>query len=312
LTKLGAALYRAGLGIGFGHRTSDFGLTYPTVLPGRRRVVGVARTDAQLKLARAQKHFRTLNDLVVAFTADAYRVELENDWPNSRDIIIWAEAAKAPRSLDWGPLIGDVAHNLRSALDNAVWALSDSGAKGPAPNPVPPRSRWRWVAFPVVLDSKNWDGRAGKDLWALDPAQVAIFKELQPFYTGQQAPNREPLAVLDELWNIDKHRHLHLVNATVELRDVLSVSPFPGAPNVEFEVVSKRAPGPLVGRAEVGRAQLIPGEVLAMTLPEVHMDPRIAVDVAFDQGPPAHGGLLLHSLGQMGETVDEIIAALTP
>jgi hypothetical protein len=302
-------------GVGFGHRTSLSWAVYPTPRPGRHRVgivAGDLLRDAEAKVARAQEHFRTLDDLVVAFSAEAYRVELENDWTDSGDVIVFVEAVREPPALDWGPLIGDVVHNLRSALDNVIWALSDSGARGPAPNPVPRKGPWRNVVFPVVLDSADWKSRVGLNLWALDTAQVAVLKKLQPFFTGQQAPDREPLAVLDELWNIDKHRHLHLVNATLELREVGSSPPFPGAPNVEFEIVSKRAPGPVEGRTEIGRARLIPGEVKAMNMPEMHMNPSVPVDVAFDQGPPAHGGLLLHSLGQMGQTVESIITDLTP
>jgi len=137
--------------------------------------------------------------------------------------------------------------------------------------------------------------------------------------TGKNAHEREPLAVLQELWNIDKHRHLHLVNATVELHDVLTVNPFPGIDdpqglmtNLEFEVVSKRTPGPLKGRTEIGRARLIhkPGGLLAMSLPQIHMNPRLVIDPAFDKGHPAYGGGVLHTLGQIGQTVEAIIAAV--
>ena len=136
--------------------------------------------------------------------------------------------------------------------------------------------------------------------------------------TGRDAPDREPLAVLQELWNIDKHRHLHLVNATVELHDVLTVNPFEGAndpdglmASLEFEVVSKRGPGPLIDRTEIGRARLVrkPGGILGMTLPQMHMNPRVAIDVAFDQGYPAYGGRVLQTLSQIAEMVEAILAA---
>jgi hypothetical protein len=142
---------------------------------------------------------------------------------------------------------------------------------------------------------------------------LASLQGLQPYVTGPQAPNREPLAVLDELWNIDKHRHLHLVNATIELRDVISVEAIPGIPRIEFEIVSKRAPGPLKGPAEIGRARPVdrPGVQTPRTnLPQVFMYPDLAVDVAFDQGAPAYGGSVLKTLRSLSKTVGAIIDAV--
>jgi hypothetical protein len=147
-------------------------------------------------------------------------------------------------------------------------------------------------------------------LWAIDPAQVTIIERLQPFTTGQP-PGRSPLAMLDELWNIDKHRHLHLVNATIELEDIVSVQPFPGLPDVEFEIVTRKAPGPLIGRTEVGRARLVrrPGGVIAMSLPQVHVSPRLALDIAFDPSAPTYGGRVLPTLRAIADAVQDVISA---
>lgn len=152
-------------------------------------------------------------------------------------------------------------------------------------------------------------GDCAHGLWAIDPDLTAPIKKLQPFCTGQQAPEREPLAMLHELSNIDKHAHPQLVNATVELADVISVRPFEGAPDITFNVVWQRAPGPLKERTEIARVEQVGLPITNM--PEMHMDARFRPDIAFSEGHPAHGGRLLQTLSGMGQTVQSIIAALT-
>jgi hypothetical protein len=276
----------------------------------------VDNSDPLAKIARANEHIESLSRMITEFSNDAYSVDMQPDFwtepcpPADGSVIITVTERQRPPSTLWGPVIGDIVHGLRSALDQLIWALSvDYQPGGPPADPIPRNSPWRDIWFPVCLSPQHWSDQQRK-LWAVDPSYVAIIEAFQPFATGQQAPDREPLAVLQELWNIDKHRHLHLVNMTIELMDILSVEPFPGAPYVEFDVVSKRARGPLVGHAEIGRARLIPNkQVLAMTLPQMNMDPSIAVDIAFDQGAPAYGGAVLHTLREISQTTQAIVGA---
>ena len=285
--------------------------------------------DSNAKITRAYEHLSALAVLITTFSAEAYTVEAQPDFwtepspPANGDVVIWAEASKEPPSRIWGPIIGDIVHGFRSALDQLIWGLSVSYQAtrgiGPPPDPIPRGDPWRDVWFPVCTSDNAWNDRAvPNQLRFIEPSLIAQLKPLQPFMTGRDAPDREPLAVLQELWNIDKHRHLHLVNATVELHDVLTVNPFEGAndpdglmASLEFEVVSKRGPGPLIDRTEIGRARLVrkPGGILGMTLPQMHMNPRVAIDVAFDQGYPAYGGRVLQTLSQIAEMVEAILAA---
>lgn len=283
-----------------------------------------ASSDPQAKIDRADIHIRALARMIHAFRKQAYRVGAQPAmWvepptiENALQVVIFAEATEDPPSLEWGPIIGDIAHGLRSALDQVAWGLSvDHQAtlgKLPPPDPIPRRDPWRSVSFPICLSRRDWSSQWGNKLWGADPALMAVLERFQPFHAGKNAPDREPLAVLDELWNIDKHRHLHLVNATIELRDVFSVKPFPGMPDLAFEVISKRAPGPLVGPTEIGRARPIdrPGIQTPRTnAPQVFMNPDLAVDVAFDQGAPAYGGSVLKTLRSIRKTAQNIVSAV--
>jgi hypothetical protein len=277
-----------------------------------------ASLDPQTKIDRAYEHVDALDSLVQNFSQEVCRVDMQPAfWTEpiqtaGAAVIISAEATDPPSVL-WGPIIGDIVHGFRSALDQLAWALSvDYQSSPPPPDPIPRDDPWRRIGFPICLNKDGWANAVTQQLWAVGPALIADLKALQPFEIDQHAPDHEPLAVLQELWNIDKHRHLHLVNVSVELHDVLFAEAFPGLPEMEFEVVSKRAPGPLVGKTEIGRAQLItrPGGILASSLPHVGMNPRLAIDVAFGQGAPAYGGSVLHTLREIGETVQAIVAAL--
>lgn len=288
--------------------------------------------DPRAKIDRANENLDALTERVVTFANDAYTVEAEpNDWidgaPQSEQghILIWAEASRDPPAREWGPIIGDIVHGFRSALDQIAWSLSVSykatfGVSPPA-DPIPRGDPWRNIWFPVCLAPKAWQAACANQLWAVDPSLLPVLEALQPYVTGQHAPEREPLAVLQELWNIDKHRHLHLVNETIELDNVLTFEPDPEDPHspassISFDVISQRAPGPLEGRTEIGRARLIPpkmppGSIFILSHPQHYMDPRIAVDPAFEQGAPAYGGRVLHTLSQISEAIEAILAAVS-
>jgi hypothetical protein len=250
--------------------------------------------------------------------ADAYGLEMAPEsWlapvtPARAEVVIRAEAVKDPPSVQWGPVIGDIVHELRSALDQLVWALSVDHQPAPPPaDPIPRDGLWQHVGFPVALSSGAWEAACREKLWAIDPAVAEPLRAVQPFETAPDAAEREPLAVLDELSHIDRHRHLELVSTAVDLDEVLTREPFAGTPDVAFELVSKRGAGPLDGRTELGRARILdrPGGVIAMTLPHVQLDPRLAVDVAFADGPPAHGGSVIATLQRIGREVSAVVDA---
>lgn len=259
-------------------------------------------SDAIAKLGRSRDHFGILVELVAAFRRDAYRVEAQNDWPNSMQVVVFAEPLRDPPAREWGPIIGDIVHNLRSALDNMVYALA-SFREGPAPDPV--EGKWARLAFPVRRTDAEWRSIRSDRLWALDDTEADAIRGLQPFSTGQESPEREPLMILEALWNIDKHRHLHLVGATFELADVISVRPFDSAPDIPLKVISQRAAGPLKDRTEIARLEQVGPPWTNM--PEAHADLRFTPDVAFGEGHPAYGGSLLETLGDCGRRVEEIL-----
>jgi hypothetical protein len=127
------------------------------------------------------------------------------------------------------------------------------------------------------------------------------FQRLQPFNHGKDAP-KKPLAILDELWNIDKHRHLHLALFFVGLHDVKGKGP-----KFDFRVVKKKPPGPFKGRAEIGKVEAVGGPYPNWIMLQMDVQPILRFDIAFEQGPPAYGGRVIEVLERLRDTVAAIL-----
>lgn len=136
---------------------------------------------------------------------------------------LWRVAVRnqPPRYLSF--MAGDCIHNIRSPLDNLVHLLADGATDQERRN----------VAFVIKSTPDDFRGRAFK-LAGLPQATRDIIARLQPFAPGQRPqvssyvvgaagtlariadPNartddkglaeKHPLAVLERLWNDDKHR----------------------------------------------------------------------------------------------------------
>jgi hypothetical protein len=194
------------------------------------------------KLRRAQTHLALLHKLEESLRdGEVYRTFTECA-PETGEVIVYGEPRRGSPTAEWGVVIGDIVHNLRSALDHLVWALTLAYQPGPPPNSVPrkgPGSEWKDVAFPIYTDPYPLDASGNlipwrnakepKSLWGIDPVLRADFEELQPFkrkgnpalvQLGTDNPAFDPLAILHNLWNIDKHRHVNLAVFIVGFKDL--------------------------------------------------------------------------------------------
>ncbi len=252
--------------------------------------------------------------------------------PGSTEFVVTGRANGAAPSLDASLIITDVVNSLRVALDNLTWGLSvaHSGKSDPPPpDPIPFASPWRKVRFPVVIDSARWESSSKKSLRFVDPHVRAVFKAAQPFERRKHDPERDEIAVLEELWNIDKHRHLTVAEFWVGLDRIESTMEnfYGGLPVVgptgekeefapghfdghTFQVISQREPGPFIDGAELGRAVEV-GSIRTLG-PQVHMDAVLTRDVAFEEGPPAYGGRVIETLERIEGVVRNVVESFRP
>ncbi len=271
------------------------------------------------RVRRAEMHLKSLETLLNRFRkSDAYELVTQLDPDTSpREIVITGRILKQPPSQRASLLIGDIVNQLRASLDNLVWALSVRHS-GPAPgHPIPRGNPWRRVAFPVVLSKDDWKGVSTNALRYVEPGLLTRFYRLQPFYRRKKQPLRDPLAVLDELWNTDKHRRPHLTQVFVGLEDVLSTYPrtiisqppgYADSLKHSYAIVSQRPRGPVKNQAELGRV-IEPGLQLA---PQVYMHAYLAYDIAFERRSPAQGVLVVPELKKLRDEVRMVLKSFQP
>jgi hypothetical protein len=109
-----------------------------------------------------------------------------------------------PDPIRWGLLFGDAIHNLRAALDNAIWAAAvrDCGDEEPL----------RRTQFPIFLDKDEFFGRVKgrrsgqSQIDSVKDADVrAIVERAQPWQRSDR-PDFDHLWVVHEFDREDKHR----------------------------------------------------------------------------------------------------------
>ena len=206
---------------------------------------------------------------------------------------------------EWPLLLGEAIHNMRSALDNAWWACAVKHL-----GREPEEDDARYIAFPVRKRGKNWDTNTWRR-W-VDPPIEVIAKGRQP--PIDLAPESfHPLASLDRMWNLDKHRALPLIGAPYvdghwhvpgpeKFTDCESeVRPSGNGADTGIGLLSAPAgrPGEVVERFFV--KQTGPNPTLDQELPQLKV-----------RFTTANGWALEEVLGQFDATVTEILTALGP
>jgi hypothetical protein len=171
---------------------------------GRASLQGV-----EFKLYRAQEHLRTLVKAQADFLRDPKLCSPVLEINKQRRPFVWVEEIKEPPP-DWGPLMGDCIHNLRSALDHLAFQLMVANSRGPLS-----RARIKTSAFPITTSSTKFRGAQHK-LAGVSGTAKAIIEELQPYHR-RKYPGTRTLWELEELWSGDKHRVLPLIYSSFEV-----------------------------------------------------------------------------------------------
>lgn len=97
----------------------------------------------------------------------------------------------------WAMILSDAIHQLRATLDNTLHFIAEQeGASA---------KQLKKVQFPIVLAKEGWSDAAGRI--AMLPERVAsVIEQMQPFQRSEPERPSDPLWLLSELNNADKHR----------------------------------------------------------------------------------------------------------
>jgi hypothetical protein len=168
------------------------------------------------KLYRVKQHYDELRRELTAYyqTAPGSLARKEGTWT-------FESIEPIPARL--GLICGDVLQCIRSSLDYLVWELVL--AEGNVPN--------KQNMFPIALTLGDYKNEVVKRhrLDGISATALAHIEACQPYLVGD--PSHHPLAILDELTNINKHRRVlftYLSSAITE-------------PTVSFPYISRTVHG---------------------------------------------------------------------
>lgn len=261
------------------------------------------RPSLALRLERADLHLAAINAKRHRWLSDGEDGCIVGEFNAQTGEYIFRLHGKPPPD-EFGILVGDFAHSLRSALDNAVWALvlHRTGSAGSS------------LTQFTIADTKNyWQQRYRSQLRGLRKTDRAIIREAQPYRRSDGRFELDPLSRLNWLNIRDKHHVLHasyVENAPVSMVPAPETVPFwpvpaPGHEGGTGELVNVTLNGgPFDSNDAVVAVAVLVG---ARSDLKMHMQGTLPVDVAFGDPPRS---LRVHDLVEIRRKVETVIERL--
>lgn len=252
---------------------------------------------AAVKLNRATEHLNALNrEVQEHFATEPYRTPVTEEgdgWYVARMEILEDPPVR------WGAIVGDVAHNLRSALDHAVWELARRKL-----GREPTTEEARDIRFPVAKTERAF--KAAPVLRYLSGDAVTALKRLQP-YRPREGAQYTPIATLNWLVKAQQRTLLRGSYVALETADfaTLRVRSNPDAGQLLEYRCGLYADDPVTDGMEVGR----------MRFERRGQDPQVSVPAQFPCyvafGDVDHA-LRLSTLRRIHQTVVQALRGLEP
>jgi hypothetical protein len=180
--------------------------------------------SAWLKWGRAVVHAQTLKVDLDAVTSDpdcqpTFTVEAEYQPKRHGFSVIVTDIDPMPPT--WGLLIGDIANNLRSALDQTAWAIV---TRGRTPPDALSKKAQRKIYFPISDSRAGFNGSLPTKLPGATRADIARVRRCQPYKHARGIRAWYWTSVLAKVNTSDKHRTMEPVwalpiHAAIEISD---------------------------------------------------------------------------------------------
>ena len=151
------------------------------------------------KLYRAKHHFDELrNELKTYYESEPGEV-IRTISNHGQHTLTYGSTKPTPAR--FGLICGDCLQCLRSSLDYLVWELAVVNGAQPNHNQM----------FPICLSEKDFTQQLARHrLQGIQQEAIDLIKNCQPFLLSK--PEESPLAILDKLANINKHRRVLFTN----------------------------------------------------------------------------------------------------
>jgi len=254
----------------------------------------------ELKLRRVQHHFDALQKAFDGFLgSDPYEIVNERH-PEREEYVLWVKVREEPPP-EWSPIIGDVVHNCRSALDHLAWQLvirNKGKPSGSTAFPIFSKSPFDASLYSSAKEAKNALGRWNRQVKGIHDNDVALIKRLQPYNAGKDS-EIAVLSMLSDLSNWDKHREYQLTGQTLKGTTYRIRNPR----DAQFWISYQRPIGIFEHGTVVARV------AFSATGPDPKMDVEVKVsfDIAFGEGSPLKGHGLKEVLITSAQHVTDIV-----
>ena len=241
------------------------------------------------KFERADNRLKEFEqDVGSAATENVYGITSEDD-PITGEYVV---RALLPHDLflQYSVTAGEIIHQLRSSLGHLVWQLiiANGGSH-----------KEGITGFPAFHDEAMYKNRGLQIIAGVSGSDAKIIEESHPFHSNDYMAH--PLYVLNQLWNLDKHRLL--IVAGVALRGYSALYIYPSGRTER--VVKDIDPGLAKDGAELFRFRH-PSDFG----PNVRIAEVFAWTLIFSQTGPATGQSALELLSRLRNFVDGIIQKL--
>jgi len=155
---------------------------------------------AFLKVVRAQDHLNDLRLKLLALQDGECQIVPEKDEDSGRGVLRINIVPKPTG--EFSVIVGECLYQIRSPLDHIIYALVETNGQKPTDRTM----------FPICTKPDKFAGQVKSGRLNGVPAKaLAIIESLQP-YDGRD----NPLRIMADLHNTDKHRTLNLTTAVAE------------------------------------------------------------------------------------------------
>jgi len=255
----------------------------------------------RLKIARAKAEIDQLRSMESVFFEHTHHTAVRAEQNlKSGKYIYRIKIDGPPPSLDWGVYIGEITHNLRSALNYLVYQLALLNGS----NKLTSVAQDKRLQFPIFLKSKEFRAKGKNMIKLLRPEHKARIERLQPYKRSdgmllksvnlaEWCGRNSPLFWLEEINNADKHRIIQVTGVK------------PGGFVISYW--GERPEPPFKGTRQVFRI-LRDGAKFGEADPDVHVNTQIRTFIAFaDSCEAVRNQPVCPLLDKIWITVSEII-----
>lgn len=251
------------------------------------RILDSPIMDHRKILLWADRHLGALEASSARFFEEnePYRVGLDHDCIPPEYVVRLKKRPDVVFPDNWVFMIGDAVHNMRVALDYLAFAIVTK---------FDPKAAITQILFPIYRTPAEYARLEPKRLGKIPDEIKHAFEELQPYHRRHK-PDPEPLAVLDALENVHKHRRLLSAGVAISDRGYRVLSGNPGVVSTIREVVPFRE---LHDGAEIAR--------YTFGNPEVKLQFYAQFHICFDESDadnPARGQVVLRSLKRIRDHI---------